>query len=233
MEKKEKKEREGVQRHESFGTVRFGHISGQKRLFGSNVEHNNWISLEIYQASIHEDSSDHQKIFPNNQIIGVSLSYAQFGQLISQNGNAQGTPCTIDRLPDGKRSAPLPPLDNKVVHMRKRVEARLKRLLPRVREEQGKIENILAKPSIGKTDKVDILKSLGRVEMEIADNLPFFFTMFQEAMEESIADAKIEIESYISQTLNHRGVKAEDFVRMVEKKTELKEEVLEISNPGI
>ena len=91
----EKRENEEIYNHPAFGMVGFYHTHGGKEvLFGSSIEHNNTVVLELKHGysrrGLHNDY-----FYGKGLIARVEMSFSQFAELISSPNNGSGVPCTI------------------------------------------------------------------------------------------------------------------------------------------
>jgi hypothetical protein len=205
MDKVEKKT------HESYGVIELSRVtSSPVTLFGSSVKHQQFISLTISRANIirnlHED-----KIYAGDELIRVSLSSVQLGELLTNMNVSSGVPCTLERIFDGVeyKSVPNPPditttqetYIDEFKHDVKEAVSNLKTLLKRVEE----LEN---KPSVTKTERREISASLAGIVTAIESNMPFILTQFNEKVEKVIGEAKGEIEAFQSELIRRAGLGA-------------------------
>ncbi len=198
-------------RHESFGVIRIGHTSGNHRLFGSSVDHQNYITLTICKASCARDSQTHcDKIDAQEEIIKVALSGVQFGEMLVNTNTHRGTPCTIQRMAvDGKyKSIPEPPTStsSKEDYVREFKE-KLARVANRLETLRFTAKSMTQQQKVPKKDLHALYGEIERVQTDLAANLPFVMEMFNERIEQVICEAKGEIEAFQSELIRHLGTK--------------------------
>jgi hypothetical protein len=209
--KRKKMDKEEKKNHESYGLIELSRVSGDATLFGSCVRHQHYISLTISRAeqvrSLHED-----RIYGRDELIRVSFSTVQLGELLTNMNVSGGVPCTLERIMDDKgkyKSIPPPPdtatKQETYVEEFKRdaaaVTTELKALLKRM-------EELETKASVTKTERREISAGLTKAIMEIESNMPFILTQFNEKVEKVVGEAKGEIEAFQSEMLRRSGLEA-------------------------
>ena len=92
--------------HPAFGIATIVRTQGDTSLFQSDLRHNNTLTLRIHKASRKRDLN-HDWVHPEDEILEVQMSTAQWGELISAIGVGSGVPVTLRRH-NGKRLPDIP-----------------------------------------------------------------------------------------------------------------------------
>jgi hypothetical protein len=206
-------------RHPSFGVVNIsrGQCSEKMNLFGSSIQQRTFITLSISKAVLMRDlSRDWIMADKGVPIVSVYLSPSQFADAITSLNQGEGTPCTISYM-DGKE-VPEPHLESKRVQFDTEFENHMKEITSTTNRFYTKINEILAKPSIGKHDRKEIMSQLDMLKMQIESNVPFIKRQFSEQMDETVIEAKNEITAFIEDKIKRLGL--EKFKKELQKSLE-------------
>lgn len=201
---------EETTRHPSFATIHFSRISGHSGyLFGSEIQANNYIELEIREAERIIDLCDERQFPHGETICKVKMSPSQFSELITTLNFSLGTPCTLEEVM-GQR---VPQVNTEEVESRKsfvnrKLKERLKWFASHLTETQQKARELVKKKTLSKYDQRELLNAIDFMTTELTSNIPFFAKCFQENMDDVILDAKIEIDSTIQHMITQSGLKA-------------------------
>ena len=90
--------------HPAFGAVILNRTSGQKFLFGSNFDHQHYITLRIRKNVLHRDLHT-DWYHPTTDLIEINMSADQWATLLTSMNMGEGVPCTLnyvglERIPD-------------------------------------------------------------------------------------------------------------------------------------
>ena len=191
---------ENKKEHESYGIIDISRFTGNNsQFFGSDLCHNGGIAITIRNAEkIRNLNSDwyHSK----ENLIRVELSHNQFVDAITSGMNTSGVPCTIKRL-GNKR---IPQID----HVEDKKEQFSSDMKDTHLEYKKRIDDILQMLSgnIGKKKTDDIKKQLEVLKSHISSNTNFVMTCFNEAMENTVTEAKHSISNYIDHKVHAFGI---------------------------
>ena len=197
--------------HPAYGVIRYSVSQGGDRsLFGSDIQHRQTLHFEICRAHLDRDLSS-DWIHGSETIVEFEMSYAHFAQLITTVGKGEGTPVTLTYAPeDGTRVHPVPGIRN----IETKVETLRRELIEsadeKLSEVQGAIDDLEAVIKSGKFTKgalSEVLKRFKRGVEHLPSNMAFVVEQADEAMEQIVSDAKIEIDSYIRNATMAAGVK--------------------------
>jgi len=215
-------------RHPSFGVINIsrGVCSEKMNLFGSSIQQRTFIRIDISKAILMRDLSRDWIMSDHGvPIVSVYLSPSQFADAITSLNQGEGTPCTISWM-DGHEVKEAQ-LESKRVQFDTEFEDHMKEIVSTNNRFYTKIAEILAKPSIGKHDKAEILKQLDQLKMQIESNVPFIKRQFSEQMDETVVEAKNEITAFIEDKIKKLGL--EGYKKELQKSLEFKEEKKEES----
>jgi len=194
--------------HESYGLVGFSRVMGQVKLFGSAVNHQHFIQLEILRARKESTASgEHFTSTHQASIIRVFMSSAQFAEAITAM-NHGGTPCTINMI-EGVKMDPVPEGSKSEMHeIQDQFEQRINKLRIDAESHLSNIDTILEKKSLTKADRDAIRQNINDWSRHVADSAPFLMRMFHESAEKTITKAKTEVESFVNAVAQRMGIKA-------------------------
>lgn len=191
--------------HESYGMLSFSRVSGgDSTLFGSSIQHRETIQLTIGEADI-ERSLNNDWYYRKNDKIVVEMSHSQFSEAITSMNMGSGVPVTIKRM-DGKRMKE-PPFINKRIQFEQEFEQKMRDLEKSLRTNTAEAEELLLhKKTISKADREKILGDLRRIQQEIAANIPFITSQYNEQLDKTTREAKGEIEAFTLNKVNQLGL---------------------------
>lgn len=194
-----------TEQHESFGLIQFLRTQGTQRLFGSAIDNQTYITLRITQA---ERGHEHSRewYYPRRELIEVSLSSAQFAELITSLNIGAGVPCTIYRVL-GTKMEPLP-LEHKTEAQltQEGFEVSTSQLAASLHALAKGVRSTLEKKNLTVADRKDIINRIDRIVMEVESNLPHILSSFQESVEKGVSHAKAEVESFLTFGLQAMGI---------------------------
>lgn len=189
--------------HPAYGVMRVSRVTGGDcRLFGSKIQHSNWMSIEISTASVERNLSQ-DWIYPRNVVVSVEMSEAQWATLVSSPGVGSGVPCTIKATLAGPmvRVEPMPDPEPEHDAARREFAARMDSAPGPVKKaDLNRIYNLL--------QHLTNLKS----------NMRFAKEQFDRALEQSIEAAKADLDAHITMTAQRLGMDAAQLPGLLESK---------------
>ena len=202
------KDHDEIYKHLSYGVVSLSRSSTTgKKLFGSSIDHQNFISLSVNHAEMVQDINLHNThYFPRKRIIEVFLTSSQFAELITTMNYGGGTPCTIS-FKESVGTINYTEPDSLKPHdeLNKMQEFAEKEKDDTIEKISTKLKTILSKNSIGKKDKQNIYSMFDILSKFVDDKFEFMQSQFQSKMEKHITEAKTEIDStLINMSLNNQ-----------------------------
>lgn len=180
------------------------HSGGAAPMFGSRIRHRNYIILSI------EEAEDHRSLNRNwrhgrKQIIQLRMSETQFASFITSLNVGGGTPCTIERR-DGRQVEP-PPFHDERSIVKDEFKKKTKEVAATLDEAEARLQELLKPGSkINKAELQLLLKDIEKAKREVRSNLPFVEEQFEEAMEETVGEAKATIEAFMMDTASRMGL---------------------------
>ena len=170
--------------HESFGVLNISRVqvSGNMPLFGSSIEHNNLIMIEVKTAF--RDRHLHQDwIHSDKLLLRASMSPSQFADAITSLNAGTGTPITLEYVTGDDHHREEPPRPQKHQQFQSELGETLAEALQ------------LTDELIAET-KGRIRRKAEAVKRHLASNMPFVETQFARQMDKTVTEAKAEIEAF-------------------------------------
>lgn len=184
--------------HESYGVLNIGRTTGTPRsLFGSNIKHGDTIRLSISEGKLYRDFQKN-RYGAGKEFIEVEMSAAQFAEAITTLNVGEGVPVTILHI--GKERLASPPAVDFKERARGELKAEMGELAERIEELAKDTKEILTRKGspIKADEKTKILKDLMFLVQEVRSNIPFAHECFEEAVEETVMQAKAEVDACLS-----------------------------------
>jgi hypothetical protein len=200
--------------HESYGMVGLSRYSssGKVSLFGSPLQHKQCISLVIKRGRV-DRSMNMDRYYGKEQLIEIDLSEAQFAELITSMNRGDGVPCTIKRLQGAKIEEP--PYKSYADKLADEFKAKMHNISAGFESSMDSINQILEKKNVGKADKEEIKKHIGKINSFLNSSLPFVADQFQEQTDEVVSKAKMEVLSFINEAARKAGLESGDVQGMI------------------
>lgn len=200
--------------HEAFGTVVMSapQWSGKgTTLFGSDIGHNQCISIQVHRATLDRDLS-RDWIHQSSLVAEIEMSHAQFAQFITSGGNGSGTPCTIRyAAPVGtplEEMAPIAKIESKNETHRREIKESAQAQIEKVAEALGALQAMADSGKIGVKEFRSVLHTAKCHLENLPGNLEYAVKSAEVALEKATSDAKIEVESYIQMSAHRIGLKS-------------------------
>jgi hypothetical protein len=193
-------------KHPSFGLIRFSRIhGGENVLFGSSIRHSNMIEMTIKRGTkvrnLHGDW-----YYGRQELICVAMSPAQFADAITCMNMGDGVPCTIREV-DGESQGPCPDTNMREV-FEEEFKADVRKVFKDMHDLSAKVSTIFEQKTINKAEREQIRSDLRMLMQHIECNMPFVQSRFNEAVEDTIHEAKMEIEAFHSNKIASLGIEA-------------------------
>ncbi len=200
-------------RHPAFGLVGLSRRSGgHDRLFGSELNSGQTISLHISQAEEHWHLSEKRYYAKNIPMIEVEMTPSQFAELITTMNIGQGVPCTI-RYADGAQVPNFVDADTLHDKIKEDLSKDTREVNDLVKKLQSDLEEVLASTGLSKAKKDVLTSTMNRIRQQVTSNMPFVLDQYHEAVDKVTASAKAEVEAYITHAVTSLGLKSlEDIV---------------------
>lgn len=192
-----------VTKHPAFAQIGASRVSGGKRLYGSEFQHQNYVCIRIHPSEMHRTLSNEWAFARNIPYIEVALSEAQWATFVSSMNVGHGVQCTL-QYKDGQSIPQLPDPKPQREHFKEDVKTAFEKGLGRLDETKAMIEGM----KISQKAKDELVKQLGLVAQAMTSNLPFVLDQFDQHMETTVEKAKVEINAYATGAIMRAGIKA-------------------------
>ena len=197
--------REEREQHPSYGMIGFNRVQATgTTLVGSEFRHQHFVTLRIHRAERHRDLSN-DWWFSRECLIEVSLSEAQFVELIARPNTGDGVPCTLEWIMG--ETMPDPP-EPKPIRERYRADMKhdAEECVKDLRVATTDLQKAVDQGKINKTILRDIIGKLESAACSVDRGIPFVEEQFEEAMEATTRHAAAEIEATVTQTAIRLGL---------------------------
>lgn len=188
--------------HPAYGQIAAHRVSGGTVLYGSDFTHHGFMRVTISRSQLRRDLS-HDWHHPNNELIEIDMSEAQWATFISSVNAGSGTPCTIRHIA-GEWMPALPSPVDRSKQFAGELDGKLKDSIGNLRDLLGQMD-AMGLPK-GKTAALrDALEATLR---ELTANLPFVAESFGKHVETTVEKAKQEIHGYMQGAISRAGIAA-------------------------
>lgn len=188
--------------HPAFAQISASRVSGRAYLYGSDFDHQHYISLRIKRSELHRNLSRDWH-FDKEELIEVSMSEAQWATFLSSMNMGGGAPCTLEHF-NGQRVPGLPHPKPRADQFREEMQKSMEKTTQRVDDTITRVRE-MGLPK-GKTET--LVSALEGLKQQIASNLPFVASQFEEHVEDTIEAAKIEVQGYVQGLAQQAGLEA-------------------------
>lgn len=191
--------------HESYGMLGFHRTNGgHTNLFGSSIKHQSTIRMTLKKA-VKERGLNRNWYYGKGQIVEIEMSQSQFAELITSLNVGDGVPVTIKWL-NGQVMENCPE-ENKRELFEKEFEDKMIALNNKLKTLTEETERILSdKAAPKKSDKDMILNQIRMLHQELASNIPFVASQFNEQMDKTVTEAKGEVEAFVMNKVHSLGI---------------------------
>jgi len=190
-------------RHPAFAQIGASRVSGGRvSLYGSDFNHNAYITLRIARSEMQRDLS-HDWPFERDQIIEVALSEAQWATFVSSPNMGSGVQCTLQYL-QGEMIPGLPDPVSRAEQFSGEASARMADALSTL---DGIVSDIdaLGLPKGKATAIKDAIRS---ARQQLGPNIKFVADSFEQHTEAVTEHAKAEIHGYMTSVIMRSGIAA-------------------------
>lgn len=200
---------EGIEtKHESFGMAGFSRssIGGQGiPLFGSSILHNNVITFHVYRGAVTRRlEQDWYHADDRKAIVEVTMSQAQFAEMITSMNMGDGVPVTLSYV-DGVRM-PDCPYENKRMQSSNEFKQRMKDFGDRITSYRATMMKKVEE--LPKKDQDEIKNMIDSLAQEVRSNIPFYEDQFTRQMNKTVTEAKAEVEAFVANKIHSAGIEA-------------------------
>jgi len=197
-----------LESHKSYGFFRLDRrtVGGKgASLFGSSIKHTNIIALSIGRAKRRRCYHQYSH-YPEEKLVEVELSASQLADALFTFNHHEGAPCTIKYV--GREAMPECPEYSQREMFEDELKKKLRGAMEQAQELVKQSQEILQKKTILKADREDLLGRLHQLSMNIGTNMAFVQSQFNEAMERTVQEVKMEISAHANSVLTSLGMDA-------------------------
>jgi len=192
------------------GLVGLYRTNGQKRMYMSNLINQNWITLRVYEAKDYVDFGEKRVSAKSGKpLLELELSSSQFAELLTTMNVGNGVPCTLKsyggtRMDHTSLEEEEKSMDVGLKYFKENSKEMTEKIIRTIEKCHLKMESI----KISKKDKETVTSLLYTIETEIASNLPFYVTIFEETAKKIATETKGEIDSFLASEIVKAGIKS-------------------------
>lgn len=197
--------------HPAFGVIKLFKVSssGENTLFGSNVNHRDFVRIDIQTA--HVDRSLHRDwVHSDKTIVSLEMTFAQWAQFVSSMGDGTGTQVTLDKYRTGDLfSAPqLARLETVRENFKREVENKASEYIKEASDLHSKLVALISNGKANKTQLNELLGVTHQLKNNMPKNMAFIQESLEEAMEKTIEASKSDIEGFIMGKITNAGLES-------------------------
>lgn len=187
--------------HPAFAQIGARRVSGSTNLYGSEFNHQHYITISIQRSELNRSLSRDWP-FAREELIEVALSESQWATFVSTLNHGSGVQCTLSRV-QGQMVPGIP----RQKPQSERFAEEIKQAVADVRNDIQKLAEGLDGP-LAKTKVAELKKQLERIAGRVEGHTKFVADQFDEHMEETTENAKIEVNAYITSAVQRAGLDA-------------------------
>jgi hypothetical protein len=196
-------------KHPSWVMIQISRVTGSKKLFGSQLDHNQFFQMRINQAEAQSSLGGVNYFGHGRGFVEVCFSGSQFVDLITSMNIGSGVPATMtwfngQYVPQADERSPHPNNEAKKGFMRS-VERTTKDLQKNIDEVN---ELIADNKPLNQAKKKQIRDSLSLISYGFSNNASFYLDRYNEATDQIVTQAKNEVETFITSSLVAKGIES-------------------------
>ena len=193
-------------KHPAYGLIKFSRVNGSRNFYGSELEQNNYIELEV-KGSYLERTLDYENFCEDckNNILRLRMTAGQFSELITSMNRSPGVPCTLEYI-NNKEVPKLEKIQSRKELIHSKFKERMLEFSSKIKKNQLEAISIVKKKTLSKNDINQLQHNLEYLTTEINNNIPYFLECFQEDMDKIVFEAKLEIENAILHKIQSVGL---------------------------
>lgn len=191
---------DSVETHPAYAQIRASRVSGKACLYGSDFEHQHYVTIEISRSELNRCMSDDHP-FPREEYIEIALSEAQWATFVATPNVGMGTQCTLQH----KDGVSIPQIETPP-QRKVQFENEMKETLRNAADALEALREKVVNSNMTQKGKNELLSTLTQVYNNLAPNVGFVADQFGEHMERVSEQAKMEIAAYLQGAITHAGV---------------------------
>jgi hypothetical protein len=188
--------------HPAGALIQISRCSGKEHLFGSDFDHQHYITLKITPATTHRSLARTWYMGKLTPYVEVAMSASQFAEAITTLNVGVGVPCTMRHLHGHKKFPRIEPISQRPTFEAEGGQA--------IAESVAAIDEAMAALDDAKLSvrsKSDIAGKLNKAKARLKDRLPFLVEAYKEHLDDVEQQAKTEIAAYADHVRNELGGK--------------------------
>ena len=199
--------------HPAFGVIRLTNCHGGGiTLLGSDLKHNDYMTLEIAPAELHRSFGENHVFGTRKPIIKVAISHANFIALSQSIGNSQGVPVTIQHAPSTLNTdviayPDIDPLDSSLEMSKDELEQQLKRHVDNALKALSDLSDAVKAKRTGKA----LLELVDTAQNQISllpSNLSSSLSFAKEVLDKTAHEAESNARASIQMRITEIGIKS-------------------------
>jgi hypothetical protein len=210
--------------HPSYGIIGVSRVSGNANLFDSEVKHMHYISIRLKNAHRVIEGT-HEFLSGDREIVEIFMTEAQFAQFLTQPNQGDGVACTIHFSAGDKGepwlhprfgTRPEPPKPERFeAKFHKEASDRAQIIIDNLATLTKTVDSFLSgETKANKGTLTELQKLLSSATQQIKSNIPYVLEVATEQLEKKISAAVVEFESYVSQSMQAKGLSVSQTPRL-------------------
>ena len=216
IKRKHSSENEYTETHPSYGCISISQVYGRGMLFGSEVAHQHFLSLTISEARRVVDTP-REFVMEERELIRIAMTQAQFAEMITSPNRGSGTPCTIERFTGdagepwfnsrhGGRPEPPAP-EHYTKKYKNAMGYRADLVVKAIKDAKVAADAFVdGSEKVNKSTLKELQSRLQMALLNLEQNLPYVMNEMEEGIEKRMATAINEFESFVSFSLQAKGL---------------------------
>lgn len=220
------------EKHGSYGLLGFTRSTNSfgKNLFGSKIKHRDVIVMRLYHAEKERHLNNNYYFTDKNlPIVEIEMSLNQFADIMGGLNQGNGFPVTITYA-DGKEIEACPEQVNTIELFKQEFAEDITKFKNSINKAVKETQNLLKKKGkINKGELQSIHDKILKIEQDMKSNLPYITGQFKEQMEDTVHEAKAEVESFINNKILSLGT--EELTKQLKENSFVLPEIKQIKLP--
>lgn len=188
--------------HPAFGIIRVNSChGGSQTLLGSDLKHNDYLTLEIVPAELHRSYGENLVYGSRKPIIKVAITHSSFHAMAQSIGNSQGIPVTIQYAPstlnnDVVMFPSIDPLDSSLDMSKDELEQSVKKHVDNALQAIATLRELAQSKKTGKAllEQIEIAENqIGLLPTNLKSSLDFAKESLDKTADEVQANAEAAI----------------------------------------
>jgi hypothetical protein len=190
--------------HPSFGMVRWNRTQGGKTsdLFGSSIEYQDTITLTIARGEVTRNLN-RDWYYARKDLIEIQMTPIQFAEFITSPNQGSGIPCTIRYT---AQDGTIP--GQEIPMKRKQFEDEFEKECQNINKNFETLKQSINDLKVSNKVKEELQSQLFKVSRIMDDHIPFIQKSFNEQVDKTVLEAKVEVEAFVENKIRQTGLEA-------------------------